>query len=300
MNILILDANNLLYRTFWVNKYQDNDTDISSLMFLRSVKSYCDKFTPSKIFAVWDKKLTYPSTNFRKNLSSGSYKGNRDHTIAKEAHKNDDEIKELLEYLGIKNLYPNVMEADDVIAYLCHNLSGKKYVVTVDKDLYQLVTNTTYIYNPIQKITVTPDNFTTYTKGVELKHFLSYKALVGDASDNIKGLHKVGHKRALALVEKFDKTDPANILTNINYTTFKSNKDIMDLSVGYNFYPDEVPAYKKQLAAGMPTRDMDTFFAKCNDLKLNSIISNKDKWLSTFSFNSSLIATISKLNTSYE
>lgn len=296
MNILILDANNLLYRTFWVNKYQDDDQDMSTLMFLRSVKSYCDKFNPDKTFAVWDKKLSYPSTNFRKKMSDSAYKSNRDGTIAKEAHKNDETIKELLEFLGIKSLYPNVMEADDVIAYLCHNLSGKKYVVTVDKDLYQLVTESTYIYNPIQKITVTPDNFTTYTKGVELKNFLDYKALVGDNSDNIKGLHKVGHKRALALIEKFNKTDPANILNDQQYTTYKSNKDIMDLTFGYNFYEEEVPTYKQQLQEGMPEKDMDAFFDKCKQLKLHSITNNIDKWLSTFNFNSALVDTINKLN----
>ena len=134
MTTLILDANNLLYRTFWFQKRNiDSDEDLSTIMFLRAVKSYCDKFNPDQVYAAWDKKLSYPSTNFRKSSSSGAYKSNRDGEIAKEAHKNDQLIKSLLDSLGIKSIYPNVMEADDVIAYLCHKLPGKKFIVTVDK-----------------------------------------------------------------------------------------------------------------------------------------------------------------------
>ena len=205
MVTLILDANNLLYRTYWVNKNNITGPDLTAVMFLKAVKSYCDKFNPTQVYAVWDKKIKYPSTNFRKKSSKGNYKSNRDGEIAKEAHRNDNVIKTLLNSLGIKSMYPNVMEADDVIAYLTHKLPGKKFIITVDKDLYQLIDDNTYVFNPIQKVTITPHNFNIYTKGVQIKDFVDYKALVGDNSDNIKGLNKVGHKRALNLIEKFDK-----------------------------------------------------------------------------------------------
>ena len=52
MKNLILDANNLLYRIFWVNKTRkEEDINISNLMFLRSVKSYVDKFKRDKKIA---------------------------------------------------------------------------------------------------------------------------------------------------------------------------------------------------------------------------------------------------------
>jgi len=296
MTTLILDANNLLYRTFWVNKRNYNSENLTTVMFLRAVKSYVDKFKPDQVYAAWDKKLTYPSTNFRKNTSNGAYKSNRDSEVAKEAHRNDDTIKTLLNCLGIKSMYPNVMEADDVIAYLCHNLPGKKFIITVDKDLYQLINDDTFVFNPIQKVTVMPDNFTTYTKGVDIKNFLDYKALVGDNSDNIKGLYKVGHKRALNLVEKFNKTDPVNILNNQQYDIYKNNKNIMDLRVGYNFYPEEVPKYQEQLKEGMPDKDLDTFFEICNNQEYDSITKNKDKWIHSFKLNDSLKEILVKLN----
>ncbi len=71
MKTLLLDANNLLYRIFWVNKNKkDGDINMSTLMFLRSVKSYVEKFSPDQTYPVWDKTLAYPSTNFRKSLSA--------------------------------------------------------------------------------------------------------------------------------------------------------------------------------------------------------------------------------------
>ncbi len=296
MVTLVLDANNLLYRTYWVNKNNITGPDLTAVMFLKAVKSYCDKFNPTNVYAVWDKKLKYPSTNFRKNTSKGAYKSNRDSDIAKEAHRNDGHIKDMLNSLGIKSLYPNVMEADDVIAYMSHNLPGKKFIVTVDKDLYQLIDENTFVFNPIQKVTVTPANFPTYTKGVDIKHFLDYKALVGDNSDNIKGLSKVGHKRALNLIEKFEKLSPKEVLTEEQYKIYTDNKNIMDLAVGYNYYDDEIPTYQKQLEEGMPEKDLDAFFDYCKESKYGSILKNRDKWISSFKLNDSLQEVLSKLN----
>jgi len=296
MVTLILDANNLLYRTYWVNKNNITGPDLTAVMFLKAVKSYCDKFNPTQVYAVWDKKIKYPSTNFRKKSSKGNYKSNRDGEIAKEAHRNDNVIKTLLNSLGIKSMYPNVMEADDVIAYLTHKLPGKKFIITVDKDLYQLIDDNTYVFNPIQKVTITPHNFNIYTKGVQIKDFVDYKALVGDNSDNIKGLNKVGHKRALNLIEKFDKSSPKNVLTEDQFKIYECNKKIMDLSIGYKFYDDEIPIYEKQLEEGMPEKDLDAFFDYCKESKYSSILKNKDKWISSFKLNDSLQEVLSKLN----
>ena len=297
MTTLILDANNLLYRTFWFQKRNiEGDEDLSTIMFLRAVKSYVDKFKPDQVYAAWDKKLTYPSSNFSKNTSNGAYKSNRDSEVAKEAHRNDELIKNLLNCLGIKSMYPNVMEADDVIAYLCHKLPGKKFVVTVDKDLYQLINDATFVFNPIQKVTVTPDNFMTYTKGVSLDRFLDYKALVGDNSDNIKGLYKVGHKRALNLIEKFKDQSIDQVLNEQQYEIYKKNIQIMDLKLGYKHYTDEEPIYSSQMGEGMPKKDLDTFFNLCVKYNYGSVMKNKDKWINTFKLKDSLQEAIAKLN----
>ncbi len=300
MNNLILDANNLLYRTFWVNKTRNGDSaeeDMSVVMFLRSLRSYCEKFNATNVYAVWDKKLTHPSVNFRKQQSAGEYKGNRDGEVAKDAHKHDIIIKEMLDHLGIMNIYPNIMEADDVIAYLTYTLQGKNYIISVDKDLYQLITPNTYVFNPIQKITITPDNFSTYTKGVNIESFLNYKALRGDNSDNIKGLARVGHKRSMILIDRFKHEKPENILTSEQFKQFQSNREIMDLSTGYKYYAEEEPIYKSQVDKGFPTKNIKEFFECCNKYDMKSIIKDRHKWIETFKMSNCLQLFVDKLNT---
>ncbi len=301
MTNLILDANNLLYRIFWVNKNKrSGDPSLSTLMFLRSIKSYADKFKPDVIYAVWDKKLKYPSTNFRKNLSTGDYKSNRDGNIAKEAHQNDGELKLLLDSLGIKSLYPNRMEADDVISWLVTEYQTavtKNVIVSVDKDLYQLINNKTMVFNPIQKVAITEANFSNYTKGVMKENFLDYKSLIGDNSDNLKGLHKVGHKRALNLIEKYNKAGSwEKILTDDNLNIYKNNKQMMDLSVGWRYYEDEEIEYKKQTKQGLPNKNSSTFFDLCKKYELGTILKNKDKWISSFFANDVMQKVVDKVN----
>ena len=57
---------------------------------------------------------------------------------------------------------------------------------------------------------------------------------------------------------------------------------MMDLSVGWRYYKDEEPAYKDQLAEGLPSANSTAFFAKCQSLDLGSIMKNKDKWTNSF------------------
>ena len=204
---------------------------MSTLMFLRSLKSYVDKYNPDQIYAAWDKKLLHPSSNFRKILSNSEYQSNRDSSIAKEAHKNDKTLRALMDRLGIKSIYPNRMEADDVISWLTEKIPDRKIIVTVDKDLYQLIDEDTMVFNPIQKAAITKDNFENFTKGVRSVNFLDYKAIIGDNSDNLKGLYKVGHKRALNLIEKYNSNgnDWQKILNEDNYTIYSHNIKMMDL-----------------------------------------------------------------------
>ncbi len=285
MRTLLLDANNLLYRIFWVNKNRKSgDINMSTLMFLRSLKSYVDKFKPDRTYAAWDKKLLYPSSNFRKSLSNSQYKSNRDSNIAKEAHKNDETLRELMDHLGIKSIYPNRMEADDVISWLTEKIPDRKIIVTVDKDLYQLIDEDTMVFNPIQKAAITKDNFENFTKGVRSVNFLDYKAIIGDNSDNLKGLYKVGHKRALNLIEKYNSNgnDWQKILNEDNYTIYSHNIKMMDLAVGWRYYDQEEEVYKKQMEEGMPRKNSNEFFNQCKSLGIESISNNKDKWISSF------------------
>lgn len=284
MKILILDCNNLLYRTFWVSKNtigNDGDGPIIVHLFLNSVYSYVNQFKPDKIYAVWDKKLLENSTNFRKEALPQQYKANRDKSLAEEAHQYDNELVGMLESIGVHNFYPHKLEADDVISWLTTKKGAHYTIISVDKDLLQLVDENVDVYSPIKKELITKNNFAIANKGIDRKYFLTYKALVGDNSDNIHGLYKVGPKKGLKLATEIVDNNNTNCLTDEQRIVFERNMQIMDLHVGYKV-DEEYKHYENQLDAMVDTRDYHRFTTYCTDLSLDRIIQNKHKWYKMF------------------
>lgn len=250
-------------------------------MFLNSVFSYAQQFNPTRIIATWDKKLTYPSTNFRKEALKDLYKSNRDRSSNEDAHKYDDHIINLLIALGITNIYPNKLEADDVIAWITHNIPGKKCVVSVDKDLLQLIKDDTVVYSPIKKVLVDVNNFEVHADGVGLKYFKTYKALVGDNSDNIPGIPKVGPKRGLKMAQQIVDTGNIECLNEEHKEIYRRNLSLIDLSSGY-LYEDEYKVYENQWNSPVLKPNYQQFVSICKELELNQILNNKDKWYPKF------------------
>lgn len=282
MKTLILDCNNLLYRTFWLAKNKSlinsrNENVGGVYYFLNCVKAYVKQYQPDKIYAAWDKKLTWPSSNFRKELINGQYKGTRNYTPFEGVHNYDDLIQQMLSNLNIKNIYPNIMEADDVIAWLCHNLEGEKIVVSTDKDLWQLVNSETKIFFPTGKKEINLDNFAKEA-GVAKEHFLLYKCVLGDISDNVKGVEGFGKVKAKKIAEF-----GINSLTVEQQEVVKTNLKISDLLYGYKHYPEEEICYKEQLEQLQEdSYDLDSFKDIISYLELDSILKSYNNWVNTF------------------
>jgi 5'-3' exonuclease len=282
MKTLILDCNNLLYRTFWLSK---NKTLTNSrgenvggvYYFLNCVKSYTKQYEPDRIFAAWDKKLTWPSSNFRKEMLTVQYKGNRNYTPFEGVHNYDDLIQQMLSNLNIKNIYPNVMEADDVIAWLCHTLDGEKVVVSTDKDMWQLVNQDTKIFFPTGKKEINLDNFAREA-GIAKEHYLLYKCILGDISDNVKGVEGYGKVKAKKVAE-----NGVSMLTEEQQQIVQTNLKLSDLLYGYRYYPEEEICYKEQMEQLKEnTLDMESFKDIISYLELDSITKDINIWVNTF------------------
>ena len=97
-NNLIIDGNNLLYRIFWTNNFKldEKDSPGQVFLFLRSLKSYVDKFQPKQIYCTWDKKLEWPSSNFRSEVITVEYKANRDDDKFKDVHEYSEKIQDII------------------------------------------------------------------------------------------------------------------------------------------------------------------------------------------------------------
>jgi len=303
-NNLIIDGNNLLYRIFWTSNYkiEESNNPGQIFLFLRSLKSYVDKFRPKNIYCTWDKKLEWPSTNFRREATAVEYKAGRDDEKFKNVFENAEKIQELLSDLGVHNIYPLRMEADDLMAYLSSKLSGPNVIITTDKDLLQTVTENTIVYTPIKKKEISLDNFEEYT-GVKKEYYISFRAVTGDKSDNIPGIPRYGIKRFLKLEHTFislNEDHPmalvrANELTDDQFEIYKRNWLLMDLKKGYNYYDDEVPAYEKQLEQLQKHKSNFTkFLDQAKELNLWSIVRNYTSWRNSFDNNENLLNTINK------
>jgi len=276
---LIIDSNNLIYRIFYMNRARGTDVN-TLLVFLRCIRSYVELIDGAdEIIAVWDSRLCRGEPNFRRTATTADYKGNRDHDGLEEAHAYDEHIQQALVSLGGFNMFPRRMEADDVIAWLTHTKTDRKItIVTVDKDMYQLINENVSVYTPIKKIMVNNNNFTEIT-GCTQQDFLHIKALTGDKSDNIPGVPRVGEKTA----KKIITTGIEESLSTDEIDIYKNNLKLMDLSEGYNVHEHEVDSYMEQYENNYNnTPDKDRFKQICLHNAVYAITNDIDNYFSTF------------------
>lgn len=209
---LLIDSLNLFFRNFAViNSVNKDGFHIGGVGgFLRSLGSLINKIQPTQVYVVFDGE--HSSIN-RKNLVS-EYKGTRgEQIINKEIYRDISEQEEsqinqivrIIQYLKtlpVKILILDKSEADDIIAYLSTKLPKKDtdrvFMVTSDRDYLQLVNEQVILYRPIENQYYTP----TQVKlkfGIFPENFGIYKVLMGDSSDNLKGVKGLGPKKIFKL-----------------------------------------------------------------------------------------------------
>jgi 5'-3' exonuclease len=124
-------------------------------------------------------------------------------------------IKAILEELCIRQYEFENTEGDDIIAFYTKNKKSneKLVIVSSDKDLTQLISDTVIIYNPRMRDFVTKDN-SVEKIGITHENVVLEKILCGDASDNIKGVKGIGETTLIKLFPqiKDTKTDLSTII----------------------------------------------------------------------------------------
>jgi 5'-3' exonuclease len=87
------------------------------------------------------------------------------------------------------------VEADDVIAFLSKEIpqdpKDKVFIVSSDRDYIQLINPNTILYRPIEKEYYTEQTVVEQFQ-IKAENFLTYKTLMGDNSDKIKGVKGLG------------------------------------------------------------------------------------------------------------
>lgn len=134
---------------------------------------------------------------------------------------------EWIESMGFKTAIRTGFEADDIIASIAHDAKAKDLevrIVSHDKDLYQLIQEDIYLFDPIKKVVITKEEcFDKY--GVYPEQFTDYQSLLGDSADNVPGVKGVGAKTAEALIKEYGTLD--NIYENLENIEKKRWKTLL-------------------------------------------------------------------------
>lgn len=224
-------------------------------------------------------------------------------------------VRELLEVLNIPVYELAGFEADDVIGTIVQKIQDtrnnnqtnsnvqisnretlKVYIVTGDKDAFQLVDGNVFVYNLKGGLSQTQIVDRAKIKedwNLDPEDFIDLKALAGDPSDNIPGVPGVGNVTATKLLQQFDTMEKMYEEIEARIKNYESN--ILVISTLQPCLKAE-KSNKRSLGSarddkkGKPENDSLDAFAKDLGIKpriLNLLIDNKDQ-----AFLSQRLATI--------
>jgi len=182
------------------------------------------------------------------------YKANRP-PMPEDLVEQIEPINQIIEALGIKLLSIQGVEADDVIGTLAQEASeaGIDTVIsTGDKDMTQLV-------NKHIKVVNTMNSELLDEKGVEKKFgvrpelIIDYLALVGDSSDNVPGVEKVGPKTAVKWLIEYGNLD--EIIKNADKISGKVGENLRN-GLDQLHLSKELVTIKKDVPLKMGVHDL--------------------------------------------
>lgn len=229
--IILVDGNNLLFRSFYATAYQgvimknSKGFPTNALYgFINMMHKIVEEESPSYIMVAFDKGKTFRHDKY------DEYKAGRSE-MPDELRLQFPKAKEVLDALGIKHFEIDNYEADDIIGTLSLEVENRDdFVATIissDKDLLQLVSDKVVMKLLKQSghIMMTKEEFEK-TYQVPPIRMIDLKALMGDASDHIPGVKGIGEKTAINLLSKFESLD--NLYNHIDEVTGKTKEKLQN------------------------------------------------------------------------
>lgn len=229
--IILVDGNNLLFRSFYATAYQgvimknSKGFPTNALYgFINMMNKITQDENPSYIMVAFDKGKTFRHDKYV------DYKAGRSE-MPDELRLQFPKAKEVLEAMGIKYFEIDNYEADDIIGTLAKEVEKRDdYIATIvssDKDLLQLISDKVDVKLLKQSghIMMTKEEFIK-TYQVPPIRMIDLKALMGDSSDHIPGVKGIGEKTAINLLSKFDSLD--NLYAHIDEVTGKTKEKLVN------------------------------------------------------------------------
>lgn len=268
---ILVDGNNLLFRSYYATAYNGNLMKNSKgfptnaiFGFINMINKIILEEKPEYMLVAFDK---------GKNFRHEKYKEYKEGRI-----KTPDDLllqfpyaKKVLENMGIKYLEVDNYEADDIIGtYARLADEDKNYDATIissDKDLLQLISGDVNVKLLKQKdyILMNEETFKEYY-GVEPIKMIDLKALMGDVSDNIPGVKGIGEKTAINLIKEYGSLE--NLYENIDILKGKTKEKLIEDKDNAFFSKELATIYKK---VPVPYTFEDLKINSCDTLSLKKL-----------------------------
>jgi DNA polymerase-1 len=210
--LMIIDGHALIHRSFHALPTTLTTKDGVIVNAVYGFTSFLLKafleFKPEYVALTLDRK----APTFR-HEEYAEYKGTRT-AAPDELYEQVPIVKEVAEALDIPIFELDGFEADDLIGTITlraeKETEFESYIVTGDMDSLQLVSPRTKVYSMSRGLndSTTYDEAQVETRyGLKPNQIVDYKALRGDASDNIPGVKGIGEKTATELLQNFKTLD---------------------------------------------------------------------------------------------
>ena len=210
--LLLIDGHSIINRAFYglpdLTNAEGKHTG-AVYGFLNILFRFIDEEKPDALAVAFD----VHAPTFRHKIYA-EYKGKRK-PMPEELRSQVPLLKEVLDAMGVCRMEQAGLEADDLLGTAATRSERAGWDVTIvsgDRDLLQVATDHIIIAQP--KTVRGQTTVTRYDEpavreewGVSGERFIELKALMGDTSDNIPGLPKVGEKTARDLMAQFGSGD---------------------------------------------------------------------------------------------
>jgi DNA polymerase-1 len=278
--LFLIDGSALFYRSYFafIRNPLINSKGINT--------SAAYGFANSILKILTDEKPDYMAVVFDTSEPTFRHKKYKEYKATRE--KMPDEMKaqypnivELVKGFNIPLLEMDGYEADDIIGTLAKKAEAdgvQTMMVTGDKDFMQLLSSLVNMYSirPGKDVEIIDPEGLKEKLGLLPPQVRDYLALMGDSSDNVPGVPKVGQKTALDLIKEFNSLD--NIYENIEKISkpaLKKNlqdfKDQAYLSLDLVTIDTDVPVIVDEKSLKVENPDTEKLVALCREMEFNTL-----------------------------
>lgn len=244
--LLLVDGTQLFYRSFFgIRGLSTHDGLPSNAVFgfIRGIHQLIEVWKPSHLAVAWDGGVPKARLDLLP-----EYKAQRP-PMPDALRSQYQPVREFLGLAGIPLFRLDHEEADDILASLVRwgeSDSDEIVILTVDKDLYQLVSEKTCMagWGKDDKRLGSAEVFE--KTGVHPSQIVEWLALTGDTADNIPGVEGMGPKTAAKLLAQFGNLGAMwSRLDEINSERIRGNllsqRDRVERNLGLVRLQDNLP-----------------------------------------------------------